>query len=198
MWTRQCFLVYSESFNCSYNPISEHFNPPRSLLLIGNHFSALHCVFLSPPCPRQTTNLFSVSISLVTQSGPTLCGPMDCGPPGSSVHGILQAKILEWGSIPFSRGSSRPRDGTWVSCMAGGFFTIWATREAPGFLSSGHLLWMESYNSVCSLLWLASFTCCNVIEVQPRCNLYLCLLAFRCWIIFCHTDRPHFVYPLIS
>ena len=67
---------------------------------------------------------------LVTQSYPTLWDPMDCNPPGSSVHGILQARILEWVAFPFSRGSSQPRDQTWVSCIAGRFFTIWATREA--------------------------------------------------------------------
>ena len=52
---------------------------------------------------------------------------MDCSLPGSSVHGILQARILEW--IFFSRGSSQPRDWTHVSQIAGGFFTVWATRE---------------------------------------------------------------------
>ena len=68
---------------------------------------------------------------LVTQSCPTLCDPMDCSPPGSSVHGILQARTLEWIVIPFSRGSSWPRDWTtWVSCIAFRFFTIWTTREA--------------------------------------------------------------------
>ena len=46
---------------------------------------------------------------------PTLCDPMDCGPPGSSVHGILQARILQWAAMPSSRGSSRPRDRTHVS-----------------------------------------------------------------------------------
>ena len=46
----------------------------------------------------------------VAQSCPTLCNPMDCCPPGSSVHGILQARILEWVAFPFSRGSSKPRD----------------------------------------------------------------------------------------
>ena len=64
------------------------------------------------------------------QSCPTLCDPMNCSPPGSSVHGILQAKTLEWVAIPFSRGSSQCRDQTWDSCIAGRFFTIWATREA--------------------------------------------------------------------
>ena len=49
---------------------------------------------------------------LVAQSCPTLCDPMDCSPPGSSVHGILQARILEWVAISFSRGSSQPRDKT--------------------------------------------------------------------------------------
>ena len=54
---------------------------------------------------------------------------MDCSLPGSSVHGILQARILGWVAITFSRGSSRLRDRTRVSCIAGRFFTIWATRE---------------------------------------------------------------------
>ena len=47
---------------------------------------------------------------LVAQLCPTLCDPMDCSPPGSSVYGILQAGMLEWVDIPFSRGSSQPRD----------------------------------------------------------------------------------------
>ena len=67
---------------------------------------------------------------LVTQSCLTLCNPMYCSPPGSSVHGTLQTRILECVTIPFSRGSSQPRDWTWVSCMAGGSFTVWASREA--------------------------------------------------------------------
>jgi len=56
----------------------------------------------------------------VTQSCLTLCDPMDSSPPGSSVHGILQARILEWAAIPFSRGSSQPRDRTQVPHIAGG------------------------------------------------------------------------------
>ena len=66
---------------------------------------------------------------LVAQSYPSLCDPLDCSPPGSSVLGILQARILEWVAIPFTRGSSQPRDWAWVSCIAGRLFTIWATRE---------------------------------------------------------------------
>ena len=56
---------------------------------------------------------------------------MDCSPPGSSLQGISQARILVWVAISFSRGSSWPRDSTQISCIAGGFFTNWATREAP-------------------------------------------------------------------
>ena len=66
---------------------------------------------------------------LVAQSCPTLCDPMGCSPPGSSVHWILPARILKWIAIS-SRGSSQPRDRTWVFCTAGRFFTIWATRKA--------------------------------------------------------------------
>ena len=58
-----------------------------------------------------------------SQSCPTLCDPMDCSPPGSSVHGIFQARVLEWVAIPFSRGSSQPRVQTQVSCITGRLFT---------------------------------------------------------------------------
>ena len=62
--------------------------------------------------------------SKVTQSCPTLCDPKDCSLPGSSVHGIFQARVLEWVAIPFSRGSSQPRDQTHASHIAGRCFTI--------------------------------------------------------------------------
>ena len=70
------------------------------------------------------------------QSCLTLCDPLGCSPPGSSVHGILQARRLEWVAMPSSRGSSRHKDWIQVSCIAGRFFfTIWATREAPNILN---------------------------------------------------------------
>ena len=77
------------------------------------------------------------------QSCPTLCNPMDHSPAGSSVHGILQARILEWASSPFSRGSSQPRDCTCISmppALAGGLFTTSFTWKAHGHpeLTSGH------------------------------------------------------------
>ena len=87
---------------------------------------------------------------LVTQSWPTLCDPMDCIPPGSSVHGIFQARILEWVAISFSRGSSRPRDRTQVFCIAGRFFTIRTTREAQSHVGNG--------NSPCSHLQTSQIT----------------------------------------
>ena len=64
---------------------------------------------------------------LVAQSCPTLCNPLDCSPPGSFVHGILQARILEWILIPFSRMSAQFRGWARVFCIAGRFFTIWAS-----------------------------------------------------------------------
>ena len=69
-------------------------------------------------------------VSEVIQSYLTLCDPMDCSPPGSSVHGILQARILEGVAFSFSRGSSQPTDWTQVSRIAGRWFNLWATREA--------------------------------------------------------------------
>ena len=79
----------------------------------------------------------------VAQSCPTLCNPMDCSLPGSSVHGIFQARILEWIAISFSR-SSRPRDWTQVSSFVGRCFTVWATREVPG---------QSQWANKCSLLF---------------------------------------------
>ena len=66
----------------------------------------------------------------VTQSSPALCNPMDY-----TVHGILQARILEWVAVPFSRGSYQSKDWTQVSCIAGGLFTSWATKEAQEYWS---------------------------------------------------------------
>ena len=75
--------------------------------------------------PGQNTGVGEKKVkseSEVVQSCPTLCNPVECSPPGSSVHGILQARILEWVAISFFRGSSRPRDWTQVSCIAGRSF----------------------------------------------------------------------------
>ena len=81
------------------------------------------------------------------QSCPTLCDPMDCGPPGSSVHGILQARILKWVAISFSRRSSWPRNQTRVSCIAGRFFTNWAGLPNPGIEPRSSALQVDSLPS---------------------------------------------------
>ena len=78
---------------------------------------------------------------LVAQSGPTFCDPMDYSPPGFCVHGILQERILGWIAIPFSRGSSPPRSGTQISCIADRFFTVRAIREAPTKLIMSYCFW---------------------------------------------------------
>ena len=103
---------------------------------------------------------------LVAQSCPTLCDLMDYRPPGSSVHGISQARILEWDAISFSRESSRPRDQTQVSCIVGGRFTLWATRKAQirhiGSLNGnlpGILFFLWTSNNTKRLLILCIFLC---------------------------------------
>ena len=78
--------------------------------------------------PYSFKNQINSLCVLVTQLRLTLCDPMDCSPPGSSVCGILQARILEWVAISSSKGSSLPRDRTQISCIAGGFFST----EPPG------------------------------------------------------------------
>ena len=108
---------------------------------------------------------------LVTQSCLTLCDSMDCSLPGSSVHGILQARLLEWGAIPFSRRSSRPRDWTQVVHIAGRFFTIWATRDTLCMALAMCTPWPDDRNvvavialgpGVCGLL-----SCCTPGNTEP-------------------------------
>ena len=90
----------------------------------------------------------------VAQLCPTLCNPMDCSLPGSSVHGIFEARVLEWGAISFSRGSSRTRDRTRVSRIVGRCFTIWAIRE----------LWMWELNYKES--WIPKNWCFETVVLE--------------------------------
>ena len=99
----------------------------------GQHYKAecanYYCPSDSHNSPYDVST--TVCVCSVTQSYPTLCDPEDCSLPGSSVHWIFQARMLEWVAISSSRGSSWPRDQTWVSCVSctgGGFFTT----EPPG------------------------------------------------------------------
>ena len=78
-------------------------------------------------------------LCLVNQLYLTLCDPMDCSLSGSSIHRIFQARILECVAMPSSRGPSQPRDRTQVSCIAGGFFTMSATREAQVGVNCHHV-----------------------------------------------------------
>ena len=101
----------------------------------------------------------SVSYSVVSDA-------MNCSPPVSSVHGISQARILEWVAIPFSRGSSGPTDQTHVSHIVGGFFTLWATRE----------LWVSKDGvrlRCCVLLRMCTLSLKKLLErIKPRSSIY--------------------------
>ena len=95
------------------------------------------------------------------QSCLILCNPMDCSPPGSSVHGILQAGILEWVAVPYSRGSSRLRDRNHVSCFAGKFFTA-------ELLGSSFYIYVPGGVNVCLCMWVC-----------------LCVLSCKCGVHTC-------------
>ena len=88
---------------------------------------------------RDDLRLTACTCGKLLQSCLTLCDPMECSPPGSSVHGILQARTLEWVAMLSSGGPSRPRDRTRVSCIAGGFFTA----EPPGKPSGLRWTWIR-------------------------------------------------------
>ena len=110
----------------------------------------------------------------VAQSCPTLCDPIDCSPPGSSVHGIFQARMLEWVAISFSRGTSQPRDRTWVSCIVGRRFTVWATREAP------KTLYITSQRKV--LVWY--FQRNNQKPFTGLVKSFIQMRACKCWRLY--------------
>ena len=94
------------------------------------------------------------------QSWPALCNPMDCNPPGFSVCGISQARIREWVAISYSRGSSHPRDQTWVSCIVGRFFTNWATREVTHLWPLSYSFIEDCWLSILKLpLWSSGWLC---------------------------------------
>ena len=93
---------------------------------------------------HRTASLYQCRDCLVTQSCPTLCDPMDSSTPGSSVHGILQVRILEWVAIPFSGGSSPPSDWTHVFCIGRQILYHWVNWEAPSL--SSHPLYCEAFS----------------------------------------------------
>ena len=94
--------------------------------------------------------------SEVAQSCPTLCYPMDCSLPGFSVHGIFQARVLEWVAISFSRGLSRPRDWTWVSCIVGRRFYCLSHQGSRSSFNITYLLYLLSLSTTISIFFPAT------------------------------------------
>ena len=105
----------------------KHVTDFRGLYLSHVEFLEAGCEFLTPgltevpTSTEKTQSILKMKVKVI-QSCPTLCDPMDY-----TVHGILQARILEWVAIPFSRGSYWPRNQTEVSCITGGFFMVWSS-----------------------------------------------------------------------
>ena len=113
------------------------------------------------------THWWMLLLCVCAQSCLTLCDPMHCSLPGSSVHGILQARTLQWVDIPFSRGSSRLRDWTLVSCIASRFFTVWGTRGRLSFL------WTHSNKS---RAYLCDFRLHRIDRGKRRLAMWFCLV----------------------
>ena len=129
-----CFPLWLHQFTFSPKYTGLLFSPhPHQLTLVSvpREESPSAPTFRLTGCQTLRSAAFKVGFCccccLLTQCL-TLCDPMYCSPLSFSVHGILQARILEWVAISSSRGSSWPKDQTWVSCLAGGFFTP----EPPG------------------------------------------------------------------
>ena len=96
---------------------------------------------------------------------------MDCSLPGSSVHGILHARILEWVTIPFSRRSSQPGDQTQVSCISGRFFTVWATLpQCSGWSLSLDLVNNENFNHFIVLV-MTTYYKLFIAQLNPQISL---------------------------
>ena len=112
----KCYFIFSNSSQCLLSQVPSS-QMDRALVVAKNHLSHAWNWFI----PFRNSKC---KISSVAQSCPTLCDPNICSLPGSSVHRILQVRILEWVVIPFSRGIFLPRDQIQVSCIAGGFFTV--------------------------------------------------------------------------
>ena len=115
---------------------------------VGHYWSHLECRLAPHVADLTRLHIAIWLLLLVNESHSVMsdsCDPMNCSLPGSSVHGILQARILEWVAIPFSRGSFWPRDEIRVSYIAGGFFTVWATRKAlqQYCLTRHHMIWLS-------------------------------------------------------
>ena len=127
-------------------------------------------------------------LCFIAQSCPTVCNPTDCSPPGSSVHRILQARILEWVAMSSSRRASQPRDQTQISCIVGRFFTIWTTREVPRHALEQNLKYTilgvpwQSLDSVCVFV-------CVCVCAESECPVCVCVCV--CWVRMPWTLHSH-------
>ena len=118
---------------------------------------------------------------LVTQSRPTLCDPMDCSILGSSVHGILHTRILEWIVIPFSRGSSQPRDWTWGLLHCKPILYHWVTREARNIV----YIIFKSLKILKNAIWhLLVKTIIAVGIYRTSCKLMMTYKDSKIWMMF--------------
>ena len=157
------------------------FTPTYIVYIIVTYLSSCHVRLTEE---ELYPNCVCISHSVMSNS----CNPMDCIPPGSSVHGILQSRILEWVAMPSSRKSSQPRDWTWVPCIAGRFFTTYATREA--LILMNEKMERETFSKL-SLVRLESYEVCGhwfpgfatpPFSVSSPCLIYI---TDTCLWIFC-------------
>ena len=133
--TSICFIDYAKAFDCVdhnklWKTLKEMGIPDHLTCLLRNLHASQEATVKTG---HGTTDWFQIGKGVcqgyilspcLFKSCPTLCNPIDCSLPGSSVHGIFQAIVLEWVTISFSRGSSRPRDRTQVSCIGGRRFNL--------------------------------------------------------------------------
>ena len=126
----------------------------------------------------------SESESEVAQSYLTLYDPMDCSLPGSSIMGFFQARILEWVAISFTRGSSQPRDRTWVSCIVSRDFTVWATREVLGLplTQTECKIPLEYVINTDSFIPFSAWICVVCVKFKPQFCIFAKCLPFSAWI----------------
>jgi len=114
---------------------------------------------------------------------------MDYNPPGSSAHGILQARILVWVAMPFSRGSSQPRDWTQVSCIGHGFFTHWTTWEAQ----------FDIHIQYDMITMISVVTNCHHTKLLQNCQLYsLCCTLHPGDLFYTWKFVQLFLHPLVT
>ena len=118
---------------------------------INYTYTYVHSMGLNYRVSSRVPMLYSEWVSEWSRSScQTLCDPMDCSLPGSSLHGILQARVLEWVAISFSTGSSQPRVQTRVSCIPGRRFNLWATRRSLLIIFFILLLFTQSCPTLCN------------------------------------------------